>query len=98
MRGGNSWIFTSGLHNSLVFLIEHSPSSRQSLTIAMAWHSSLCEELRGIARDDVRPGLRILGFRKRVTIAFAVHDRRVEVLGLYYGGQRVEELISDQTD
>ena len=54
--------------------------------------------LRGIARDDVPPGLRILGFRKRVTIAFAVHDRRVEVLGLYYGGQRVAELISDQTD
>jgi len=54
--------------------------------------------LRGMARDDVRPGLRILGFRKRVTIAFAVHDHSVEVLGLYYGGASVQELISDEAD
>ena len=35
-----------------------------------------CDELadfsfRGIARDDLRPGLRTIGFRRRVVIAFA---------------------------
>lgn len=58
-----------------------------------------CEELaafsfRGIARDDLRPGLRTIGFRRRVVIAFAVQERTVEILGVYYGGQDYESLLS----
>ncbi|HTX94701.1 MAG TPA: type II toxin-antitoxin system RelE/ParE family toxin [Mycobacterium sp.] len=39
-----------------------------------------CKELaafphRGRARDDIRSGLRTIGFRRRVVIAFAVLDR-----------------------
>lgn len=32
---------------------------------------------RGTARDDIRPGLRTIGYRKRVVIAFAVLDDTV---------------------
>ena len=42
---------------------------------------------RGTRRDDVRPGLRIIGFERRVTVAFAVGDAQVVILRLFYGGQ-----------
>ena len=48
----------------------------------------------GVVRDDLRPGLRTLGFRKRVVIAFAVTDESVDVLGIYYGGRDYETLIA----
>ncbi|WIY83526.1 type II toxin-antitoxin system RelE/ParE family toxin [Propionimicrobium sp. PCR01-08-3] len=48
----------------------------------------------GVARDDLRPGLRTIGFRRRVVIAFAVTDDTVEILGIYYGGRDYETLIA----
>ncbi|MFT3860997.1 type II toxin-antitoxin system RelE/ParE family toxin [Micropruina sp.] len=48
----------------------------------------------GAARDDLRPGLRTIGFRSRVVIAFAVRDETVEIHGVYYGGQDYESLLS----
>lgn len=50
--------------------------------------------LVGMTRDDLRPGLRIVGFRRRVTIAFAVTEETVEILGIYYGGRDYETLFS----
>ena len=41
---------------------------------------------RGMGRDDLRPGLRIIG-RGRAVIAFAVDDETVVVLRVFYGGQ-----------
>jgi Plasmid stabilization system protein len=48
----------------------------------------------GLARNDLRPGLRTIGFRRRVVIAFAVREAAVEVHGVYYGGQDYETLIA----
>lgn len=45
---------------------------------------------RGARRDDIRPGLRTIGYRRRVTIAFEVTDDAVNILGVYYGGQNFE--------
>jgi toxin ParE1/3/4 len=42
---------------------------------------------RGTRRDDIRPGLRIIGFERRVTAAFVVSGERVLILRLFYGGQ-----------
>jgi toxin ParE1/3/4 len=42
---------------------------------------------RGRRRDDIRPGLRITGFERRVAIAFVVESDTVIILRLYYGGQ-----------
>lgn len=50
--------------------------------------------LIGLARDDLRPGLRTIGFRRRVVIAFAVREAVVEVHGVYYGGQDYETLMA----
>lgn len=41
---------------------------------------------RGSRRDDLLPGLRIVGFRRRVSVAFTVTENKVEILGIYYGG------------
>lgn len=45
---------------------------------------------RGTQRDDILPGLRLVGFRRRVTIAFIVDPEVVIILGVFYGGQDIE--------
>jgi toxin ParE1/3/4 len=51
---------------------------------------------RGTARDELRLGLRTIGFRRRVTIAFVVNkDERVTVVGLFYGGRDYESLLAN---
>lgn len=52
--------------------------------------------LRGIGRDDLRPGLRITSYRKRVVIAFAVEGGSVNILGIHYGGQNYEATLLDE--
>lgn len=53
---------------------------------------------RGLARDDLRPGLRTIGFRRRATIAFAVHKSTVEILGVFYGGQDYENTFTNDSE
>ncbi|WP_448070453.1 type II toxin-antitoxin system RelE/ParE family toxin [Georgenia yuyongxinii] len=52
----------------------------------------------GVARDDLRPGLRTIGFRRRVVIAFAVNHETIEILGVYYGGRDFETGLLASTD
>jgi toxin ParE1/3/4 len=42
---------------------------------------------RGHLHSDVRPGLRIIGFERRLTIASLVDDDRVTVLRVLRAGQ-----------
>jgi toxin ParE1/3/4 len=49
---------------------------------------------RGTLRGDVRPGLRIVGFERRITIAFVVDDQSVTVLRLFYGGRDWERALT----
>ena len=46
---------------------------------------------RGHRRDDVRPGLRIIGFERRVTVAFTVSETHVVILRRFYSGWDWEE-------
>lgn len=60
-----------------------------------------CESLRtlphrGTRRDSIRAGLRTMGFRRRVTIAFEVAEDLVTILGVYYGGFDFEKLLEDE--
>lgn len=59
-----------------------------------------CERLRtfpvrGTVRDDLRAGLRTIGFRRRVTILFEISDGTVTIIGIYYGGRQVEPRSRD---
>ena len=42
---------------------------------------------RGTRRDDVRPGLRIIGFERRLTVAFTVNEDSVVIQRVFSGGQ-----------
>jgi hypothetical protein len=48
---------------------------------------------RGTKRDDLRPKLRTVGFRRRATILFEVDFavRRVVIHGVYYAGRSFED-------
>ena len=59
---------------------------------------AFCEGLaefphRGTARDDLRPGLRTIGYRKRTVIAYAVVGKTVTIVGVFYGGRDHERLL-----
>lgn len=55
---------------------------------------AFCERLetfpaRGTPRHDILPGLRIIGFEHRITIAFMVWHDHVLIEGIFYGGQTI---------
>jgi toxin ParE1/3/4 len=70
-------------------------------SVALAFTTAIvdyCESFatfpnRGTRRDDLRRGLRTIGFRRRVTIAFAVARESVSIVGIFYGGQDVEAAL-----
>jgi len=77
---------------------EASPDIAERFTNAIVEH---CEKLenfpnRGTPRDDLRPGLRTMAYRRRVTIAYAVDSDQVAILGIFYGGQDIETMLSDE--
>lgn len=48
---------------------------------------------RGTQRDDIRPGLRTIGFERRATIAFQVKKTEVVIVRIFYGGQDFERAL-----
>ena len=74
-----------------------SPDTAARFTDAIVSH---CEgladfPLRGAPREDLRPGLRTLAFRGRVTIAYAVGLADVAILGVFYGGVDFEAVLGE---
>lgn len=55
---------------------------------------------RGMKRDDLRPGLRIVPFGKRTAIAIEIDDdaKVVTVLRVFYGGQDYEAVLGRPPD
>lgn len=45
---------------------------------------------RGTLRDDIRPGLRLVGYRRRATIAFTISGDTVIILRMFYAGQDID--------
>ncbi|CAN5644772.1 hypothetical protein BH10PSE5_BH10PSE5_35840 [soil metagenome] len=50
---------------------------------------------RGTRREDLAPGLRILGFERRATIAFRVIGGDVQIVRIFYGGQDFDAALRD---
>ncbi len=64
---------------------------------------SYCERFdafpeRGTRRDDLRPGVRTIGFERRFTVVFSVIDGQVVVLRLMYGGRDIEVAFAEDGD
>lgn len=49
---------------------------------------------RGVRRDELRLGLRIVGFERRATIAFHVTPSLAIIDRILYGGRYVEGLVA----
>jgi toxin ParE1/3/4 len=70
-------------------------AGRASPTVAMGYLDRVERFLAGLSigaerghlRSDVRPGLRIIGFERRLTVAFTVDDDLVTVLRVLRAGQ-----------
>ena len=83
-------------------------SGRASLAIAETFVLKLYHQCiglrhvpeRGTRRDELRPGLRTLGYRRRATILFEVdHSRhQVTILGIYYGVRNYADDFTDESD
>jgi toxin ParE1/3/4 len=61
---------------------------------------AFCERLgefpeTGRGRDDIRPGMRTAGFRRRVVIAYAVTSETVDILGVFYGGRDYDTMLRE---
>ncbi len=50
---------------------------------------------RGLRRDDLLPGLRVVGFERRVAIAFHVEPNRITIDRILYGGRDLDRLAPD---
>ena len=48
---------------------------------------------RGARRDDIRPGLRMIGFERRIAIAFMFDDEKVQIARIFYAGQDYETAL-----
>ena len=52
---------------------------------------------RGTERVEIMPGLRIIGYRRAVSIVFAIDGERVLILGIFYAGRNITpELLEER--
>ena len=96
-------VFSPEAETQLVQLYDYiaanaSPAIAESYTGAIV---ERCERLGetplvGVARDDIRRGLRTTFFRRRVVIAYSVGAKAVTVLAIFYGGQDYESLLREE--
>ena len=64
---------------------------------------SFCEGLepfpeRGVARDDIRPGLRLVHFERRVVVAFTISPDQVRIGRIFYGGRDYAALLTEDPE
>jgi toxin ParE1/3/4 len=87
----------------LMALYTYISDDRQDAAIAINYLRRIrrfCEDLgtfpeRGRKRDDIRKGLRLIGFEKRVVIAFHVTGEVVDIKRIFYGGRDYADILSD---
>ena len=90
------------LQTIITFLIERSGSAetayQYSDRIKVFCDSFVTFPRRGTKRDDLRPGLRITNFERRVTIAFTVVNETVFIARIFYAGRDVDQYFHEPLD
>lgn len=83
------------LHSYIAMAADAETASR--FTDGIIDHIATLSEFpkQGTPRDDLRPGLRTMSWRRRVTIAFVVEERDVAVIGVFYGGRDFDALLRE---
>lgn len=97
-----SVIFTPEAEEQLIDLYRYiaAAGSADSVTRYTGSILTFCEELatfphRSRARDDIRPGLRTIGYRRRVVVAFAVINQIMLIVGVFYDGRDYAALLTE---
>jgi toxin ParE1/3/4 len=78
-------------------------ADRSGIDRAPAYTERIVEHCRGFAtvaergtrRDDLRPGLRVTGFERRVSVAFHVGRDTVTAVRILYGGRDVDAALRE---
>jgi toxin ParE1/3/4 len=50
---------------------------------------------RGVQREDISPGLRLIGYRRQATIVIEVTDTEVRIVRVFGRGRDVEKALLD---
>jgi len=80
------------------YIAEHGSAARALHFIERIeqWCNSLeCFPERGVRRDDIRPGLRVVGFGRRVSIAFHVTSDAVTIIRILYAGRDITTIFDE---
>ncbi|NEJ19097.1 type II toxin-antitoxin system RelE/ParE family toxin [Rhizobium leguminosarum] len=80
------------LESLLVYLIDEAgPETARSYVGKIVNYCLSFETFpeRGALRDDLRPGLRVVGYRGKASIAFVVEGNAVFILRVFHRGQDV---------
>jgi toxin ParE1/3/4 len=90
-------IFTPEAKNDLLelydYIADHSSTTRAMRYIERIEKSCMSLNTlpeRGTRREDLRPDLRVMGFERRVLIAFRISSGSVAILRILYGGRSVD--------
>lgn len=75
-----------------LYIAEHSSlaiAERYTDAVVATCEGLVLSPLRGVSREDIRPGLRLTHHRGRTVIAYAVEEdaQTVSIIGVFYGGQ-----------
>ena len=96
-------VFSPGAKAQLIALYRYI-SNEASPAIAERFTGTIvarCEALAtfpklGRARDDLRPGLRTLGFERRVLVVYTIEPDAITILAVFYGGRDFETELRDE--
>jgi toxin ParE1/3/4 len=77
------------------YIEQHNPATAARFLERIEAHCMRLADFseRGTRRDELRAGLRIIGFERRVTVAFTVLTDTVEIPRVLYRGRDVEKTI-----
>jgi toxin ParE1/3/4 len=99
-------VFRPAAERDLLALYEFICDARGEATVAIGYVRRIrafCESIatfpiRGTARDDIRPGLRLMTFERRVVIAFETTPEVVRIGRIFYGGRDYVALLGEFPD
>ncbi len=95
-------VFSPEAEADLVDIVRHAASPTAAFRFAERIRTH-CEGFalypnRGVARDDLLPNLRVVGFERRATIAFRVEKDIVTIARILYRGRNVEVAFGNETN
>jgi toxin ParE1/3/4 len=89
-----SVIFTPEAEEQLVTIFRYIAQAASPI-IADRYTNAIVTYCQGLAifpersalHNDIRPGLRVTNYKKRVVIAYTIDEELVSIIGVFYGGQ-----------